>query len=206
MKLIPPLAYWIVRILSSTLRVRHVHPEHIESTPQCIIAFWHRHMLPMLGCARWKHPVAVMTSASKDGDISTAVLALFGIESSRGSSTRGGSRALRGMLHAARAGRNIAFTPDGPRGPAGVVKHGVIFAAQASRLPIMPMSFAAKKYKRLRSWDRMIIPLPFTSGVLVYGEPIVVPRHGDIEEWRLLLERTLNDLSAQAERMLEEKR
>lgn len=202
MKLIPPLVYLVVRSLSSTLSVRHVHPEHSDDTPQCIIAFWHRHMLPLLGCSRWKHPMAVMTSASKDGDISTAVLALFGIESSRGSSTRGGSRALRGMLHAARAGRNIAFTPDGPRGPAGVVKDGVIFAAQASRLPIMPMSFAAKKYKRLGSWDRMIIPLPFTRGVIIYGEPMAVPRDGDIEEWRLKLERTLDELSEEAEQLV----
>ena len=204
MKLIPPLVYMFVRVLSSTLRVRHVHPEHIDDTPQCIIAFWHRHMLPLLGRSRWKHPMAVMTSASKDGDISTAVLALFGIESSRGSSTRGGSRALRGMLHLARAGSNIAFTPDGPRGPAGVVKDGVIFAAQASRLPIMPMGFATRKFKQLRSWDRMVIPMPFSKGVIVYGEPMVVPRDGDIEQWRLKLERTLDELCEEAERLVRE--
>jgi lysophospholipid acyltransferase (LPLAT)-like uncharacterized protein len=204
MKLIPPLVYMFVRTLSSTLRVRHVHPEHIEGTPQYIIAFWHRHMLPLLGRSRWKRPIAVMTSASKDGDISTATLVLFGIESSRGSSTRGGSKALRGMLRAARAGRNIVFTPDGPRGPAGVVKDGVIFTAQAAGLPIVPMGFAAKKYKRLNSWDRMVIPMPFSKGVIVYGEPMAVPRDGDIEEWRLKLERTLDELSEEAERLVSE--
>jgi lysophospholipid acyltransferase (LPLAT)-like uncharacterized protein len=204
MKLIPPLVYMFVRVLSSTLRVRHVHQEHIDGTPQYIVAFWHRHMLPLLGCSRWKPPMAVMTSASKDGDISTAVLVLFGIESSRGSSTRGGSKALRGILQLARAGRNIAFTPDGPRGPAGVVKDGVIFASQASRLPIMPMGFAARKYKQLRSWDRMVIPMPFSKGVIVYGRPMAVPRDGDIEEWRLKLEATLNELSEEAERLVNE--
>jgi lysophospholipid acyltransferase (LPLAT)-like uncharacterized protein len=145
-----------------------------------------------------------MTSASKDGDISTATLVLFGIESSRGSSTRGGSKALRGMLRAARAGRNIVFTPDGPRGPAGVVKDGVIFTAQAAGLPIVPMGFAARKYKQLHSWDRMVIPMPFSKGVIVYGQPMAVPRDGDIEEWRLKLEATLNELSEEAERLVNE--
>jgi lysophospholipid acyltransferase (LPLAT)-like uncharacterized protein len=204
MKLIPPLVYVFVRVLSSTLRIRHVHPEHIDDTPQYVIAFWHRHMLPLLGRSRWKLPTAVMTSASKDGDISTATLVLFGIESSRGSSTRGGSKALRGMLRAARAGRNIVFTPDGPRGPAGEVKEGVIFTAQATGLPIVPMGFAATKYKRLGSWDRMVIPMPFSKGVIVYGEPMAVPRDGEIEEWRLKLERTLDELSEEAERLVSE--
>jgi lysophospholipid acyltransferase (LPLAT)-like uncharacterized protein len=204
MKLLSLLIYTFVRILSSTLRVRHVHPERIDATSRYILAFWHRQMLALLGRSRWRPPVAVMTSRSKDGDISSAVLALFGIVSARGSSTRGGSTALREILRMARAGKNIVFTPDGPRGPAGVVKDGVIFAAQASRLPIMPMAFAAKKFKQLRSWDRMIIPFPFSKGVIVYGELIVVPRHGHLEEWRLKLEETLNELSEEAERMVNE--
>jgi lysophospholipid acyltransferase (LPLAT)-like uncharacterized protein len=196
--------YVFVRVLSSTLRIRHVHPEHIDDTPQYVIAFWHRHMLPLLGRSRWKPPIAVMTSRSKDGDISTNVLALSGVESARGSSTRGGSSALRGLLRKARDGRSMVFTPDGPRGPAGVVKDGVIFAAQASRLPILPMAYAAKKFIQLRSWDRMIIPKPFSKGLILYGAPIVVPRDGDTEEWRVIVEQRLNELSAEAERLVNE--
>ena len=206
MKFVAFLVYIVVRILSSTLRVRHVRPELIDNTPQYILTFWHRQLLPLLGRSRWAHPIAVMTSRSKDGDISTNVLALYGVQSARGSSTRGGSTALRGLLRQAREGKSIVFTPDGPRGPAGVVKDGVIFAAQASKLPILPLAFAGKKYKLLRSWDRMIIPLPFSKGVVVYGAPIVVPRDGDLEEWRMKVENTLNDLSAEAERLLEEQR
>jgi len=204
MKLIPLLAYWFVRALSSTLRVRHVHPEHIDGTPQYVLAFWHRQMVALLGRSRWKHPIAVMTSASKDGDISAAVLKLFGVQSTRGSSTRGGSRAMREMLRMAREGKSMVFTPDGPRGPVGVVKDGVIFSAQATRLPMLPMAFAAKKFKLLRSWDRMIIPMPFSKGVIVYGAPMSVPRDGNIEEWRLKLEAMLNELSQEAERMVNE--
>jgi lysophospholipid acyltransferase (LPLAT)-like uncharacterized protein len=198
------VASWIVRGLTSTLRVRHVHPEHIESTPQYILAFWHRQLLPLLGTSHWKGPITVMSSQSKDGQFSTATLARFGIESVSGSSTRGGSAAVRGILRVARAGSSIVFTPDGPRGPAGVVKSGVIFTAQASQLPIVPLAFASKKYKQLRSWDRMLIPMPFSKGVCMYGQPMVVPRDGDIEEWRLKLERTLNELSEEAERLVRE--
>jgi lysophospholipid acyltransferase (LPLAT)-like uncharacterized protein len=198
------IASWLVRALTATLRVRHVHPEHLDNTPQYILAFWHRQLLPLLGKSRWRGPITVMSSQSKDGQFSTATLGRFGIESVSGSSTRGGSAAVRGILRVARAGRSIVFTPDGPRGPAGVVKDGVIFTARASQLPIVPLAFALQKYKELRSWDRMMIPVPFSKGVCMYGEPMIVPRDGDTEQWRLKLERTLNELSEEAERLVKE--
>lgn len=204
MKFVSILAYVLVRLLGFTLRVKHVHREHIDSTPRYILTFWHRQLLPLLGRGRWRRPITVMTSRSKDGQIISDVLALFGVQSARGSSTRGGSAALREILREAKAGKSIVFTPDGPRGPVGVVKEGVIFAAQASQLPIMPMAFAAKKYKLLRSWDRMIIPLPFAKSVIVYGAPTVVPRDGDAEEWRVKVENILNALSEEAERLVNE--
>jgi lysophospholipid acyltransferase (LPLAT)-like uncharacterized protein len=198
------LAKWTVLALTSTLRVRQVHAEYIDNTPQYVLTFWHRQLVPLLGKSRWRLPITVMSSQSKDGQFSTATLARFGVESVSGSSTRGGSAAVRAILRVAREGKSIVFTPDGPRGPVGVVKDGVIFTARASQLPIMPMAFAAKKYKLLRSWDRMIIPMPFSKGVCIYGEPMVVPRDADTEEWRLKVERKLNELSEEAERLVKE--
>jgi lysophospholipid acyltransferase (LPLAT)-like uncharacterized protein len=81
-----------------------------------------------------------------------------------------------------------------------VVKDGVIFAAQATGLPIVPVAFAASRKKRLGSWDRMIFPLPTSRVIYLYGEPIAVPRHADIEEWRLKLEVAMNALADEAER------
>ena len=204
MKFVSLLAYLTVRVLTATLRVKHVHPENIDDTPQYILTFWHRQLLPLLGRSRWRRPINVMTSRSKDGQIIADVLALFGVQSARGSSSRGGSEALREILREAKRGKNIVFTPDGPRGPSGVVKEGVIFAARSSQLPIMPVAYAARKQITLRSWDRMIIPKPFSKGVCLYGRPMVVPRDGDPEEWRLRLETTLNELSAEAERLVNE--
>jgi lysophospholipid acyltransferase (LPLAT)-like uncharacterized protein len=198
------LAYLIVRLLNATLRVRQVRPEHIDGTPQYILAFWHDQLVPLMGSSRWRRPITVMISQSKDGEIVAGVLRLYGVESARGSSTRGGTGALREMLREARAGKSIVFTPDGPRGPSRIAKEGVAYAAQVTALPIMPMAFAARKKKLLRSWDRMLIPLPFSKGVCVYGAPMVVPRDGDAEEWRLKIEQTLNELTAEAERLIGE--
>ncbi len=144
MKLIAFLASLLLRSLHASLRVRHVRAENIEGLPQYVLAFWHAHLLLMLH-SRYRRPIVVMLSQSKDGEYMARTFHHYGAESARGSSTRGGSRALREMIRAARAGKNIVFTPDGPKGPARVAKDGVVVAAQATGLPIVPIAFAAKK-------------------------------------------------------------
>lgn len=143
-KLLAFLGFLFIRGLGSTLRVGHVHPGHIEQTPQYILSFWHGHLLMMLHC-RFRHPIAVMTSRSKDGEIMARAFDYFGVITSRGSSSRGAQSALRGLIRFAREGKNIVFTPDGPVGPPRIAKDGVIYAAQATGLPILPVAFAAKK-------------------------------------------------------------
>lgn len=134
----------VIRALHATLRVRHVNVENIVGVPQYIIAFWHDHLLLMLH-SRFRRPITVMSSQSRDGDIAVGIYAHYGVATSRGSSTRGGIAGLRGLIRSARNGSNIVFTPDGPRGPARVAKEGIIVAAQATGLPIVPIAFAAKK-------------------------------------------------------------
>jgi len=143
-KLLSFIASLFIRALHATLRVRHVNVENITSTPQYILAFWHAHLLLMLH-SKYKKPISVMISRSKDGEYIARVFDWYGVDSARGSSTRGGGAALRELVREARAGKNIVFTPDGPKGPAREVKDGVIVAAQLSGLPIVPIAFAAKK-------------------------------------------------------------
>jgi len=138
------LGYLFLRALHATLRVRHVNVENLTSTPRYILAFWHRHILLSLH-SKWRRPTTAIISRSKDGEIVSGVLQFYGAETARGSSTRGGEIALREILRAIRAGKNIAFTPDGPKGPSQVVKDGVIYVAKVSGLPIVPFAFAAKK-------------------------------------------------------------
>ena len=144
MKLVALLGSLFIRALHATLRVRHVRAENIEGTAQYVLAFWHAHLLLMLH-SRYRRPITVLLSQSKDGEYMARVFERRGVDAARGSSTRGGSMALREMIRAARAGKNIVFTPDGPKGPARVAKDGVVVAAQATGLPIVPVAFAAKK-------------------------------------------------------------
>jgi len=144
MKILSFLSALFIRALHATLRLRHVRVENIERTPQYILAFWHAHLLLMLH-SRYRRPISVMISRSKDGEYIARVFDWYGVDSARGSSHRGGSAALRELIREARAGKNIVFTPDGPKGPARVLKDGVVYAAQATGLPIVPIAFAAKK-------------------------------------------------------------
>ena len=138
------LSTLLIRTLNATLRVKHVNVEKLTSLPQYIVAFWHAHLLLMLH-ARYRKPITALISRSKDGERIASTFKHYGVEAARGSSTRGGTAALRGMIRSARRGHNIAFTPDGPKGPARIVKEGVVYAAQATGLPIVPVAFAAKK-------------------------------------------------------------
>jgi lysophospholipid acyltransferase (LPLAT)-like uncharacterized protein len=138
------LAATVIRILHASLRVRHVRLRNIDGLPQYILAFWHSHLLLMLH-AKYRRPIIAMISQSKDGELIASTFSHYAVEAARGSSTRGGTAAMREMLRAARNGYNVAFTPDGPRGPSRVLKDGVIYAAQAAGLPILPVAFAAKK-------------------------------------------------------------
>jgi lysophospholipid acyltransferase (LPLAT)-like uncharacterized protein len=143
-KLLPFFGSMFIGALHATLRVRHIGSDNIETQPRYIFAFWHAHLVLMLH-ARYRRPIAVLVSQSKDGDIISGVFDYYGVDVRRGSSTRGGSQAFREMLVLARDGYNLVFTPDGPTGPPRVAKEGVIAAAQLTGLPIVPVAFGAKK-------------------------------------------------------------
>ncbi len=143
-KLLPFIGSLFIRALHATLRVKHVNVENLTAQKQYIIAFWHCHLLLMLH-SRYKRPISVLISQSRDGEIIARVFDFYGVESSRGSSTRGGTAAVRELIRFAKDGKNIAFTPDGPKGPARVAKEGVVVAAKATGLPIVPIAFNAKK-------------------------------------------------------------
>lgn len=201
MKWLPFAGYLFIRALHATLRVRHVRAENIDGTPRHIIAFWHECILLSLH-SRWRRPTTAIISQSKDGEIVSRVLDHYKAGTARGSSTRGGDNALRESLRAWRAGENLAVTPDGPKGPRREVKEGVVYLAQLTGAPIVPFHFTARKKKRLRSWDGQIVPFPFSKALYLYGPPISVPRDGDVEEWRVKIEKEMNDLAEEAEHMV----
>jgi len=195
--LIAFLGAMFIKSLHLTIRKRHVRPEYILDPRQSILAFWHMHIISAFFC-RWRRPIIVLLSQSKDGELIARCVRWFGADSVRGSSTRGGTSALRAMIRVASEGNNLAFTPDGPVGPPRIAKDGVIYAAQMTGLPIVPMAVEGNRTKRLRSWDKTMIPMPFSKLTYVYGAPITVPRDGDVEEWRKRLEDAMNALADEA--------
>lgn len=202
------LAAWLIRVLRATVKVRHHNDEPMRRKERggehFILAFWHRHLLLMPYSYRGKG-ISVLVSQSKDGELIARTVARLGIDSSRGSSSRGGVAGMRTLLRKAAEGWDIAFTPDGPRGPASEVQPGVILAAAATGLPIQPVAIAASRAKRLNSWDRFLIPLPFSRVHFVYGEPLVVERRGDPAAAAAELKRRLDAAEAKAERWAAER-
>jgi lysophospholipid acyltransferase (LPLAT)-like uncharacterized protein len=196
------LAAGFLRGLRATLRLRHHGDGQLRAWERegkpFILAFWHRHLLLMPYAYRGRR-ISVLVSQSRDGELIARTVARLGIDSSRGSSSRGGMAGMRTLLRKAADGWDIAFTPDGPRGPLREVQPGVILAAAATGLPIQPVAIAASRAKLLRSWDRFMVPLPFSKVHFVYGEPLVVERRGDLEEAAAELKARLDAAESRAE-------
>lgn len=148
MKLIPLIASGFIRLLHRTMRIRHAHLDRImtlnDAGKNYIIAFWHAHLLMMIYAA-FARPIHALISQHRDGELIARTMARFGARSLRGSSTRGGSSALKAMIRVAKKGAILGITPDGPKGPRHRVQAGVIVAAQAAGIPIVPIAFVAKK-------------------------------------------------------------
>jgi lysophospholipid acyltransferase (LPLAT)-like uncharacterized protein len=119
-----------------------------------------------------------MISASRDGELISTIGRFFGYTAVRGSSSRGGKEATREMVDHLQAGKRCAITPDGPRGPRREMKPGAVNIARLTGCPVVPFGFAAERCWRLKSWDRFIIPKPFSRAVFVYGDPILVSKEG----------------------------
>lgn len=169
-----------------------------------IYAFWHS-QLGLMPWVQLRPPSVVPVSRSKDGEWTARLFARLNAETVRGSTSRGGATALRGLVRAARAGKDLAITPDGPKGPAERVQPGAVWLARLSERPLLPVAFACRPCVRVGSWDRMIVPLPFSRGVFEYGELLWVRRDADedaTEEARVELEWRLRETTDRAQRRL----
>jgi hypothetical protein len=124
----------------------------------------------------------VLVSRHRDGEFIHRAMRLFGIGTVRGSSTRGGVPGMKDMIRALERGYDIGITPDGPRGPRYIVQPGVTYLAKVTGHPIVPLSFSASRRKIFNSWDRFLVPCPFSRGVYIYGDPVWVDRNADEDE------------------------
>ena len=155
----------------------------------CLLCFWHNRILGITYAFHRHYPkklrggVTVLTSPSKDGEILSEFVGAFGMRSVRGSSSRRGSRALLELVRLIRARKDIAITPDGPRGPRYKLGPGVILLAQATGATIVPAHASFSRCFRMKTWDGFIIPLPFSTISVTMGERIKIPNGLGDEEF-----------------------
>ena len=200
------LASWLVpafiALIGCTLRVSFNWEEgsiaSLDNVHPGIYPFWHRCVLPATWIFR-KRRLAVMTSRSLDGEYIARVIQRFGFVPIRGSSTRGGHRALLEMQTFVNDGGGVAFTIDGPRGPRYVAKRGPVYLAKATGIAITPFYVAVSKKWVFHSWDQFVIPVPFSRAIVQVAPRIHVPRDAD----EAMLESKYQEMQAALERITE---
>lgn len=166
----------LIRALASTWRFEEVNAAPWRALRAArspfIFALWHGHLLAQTWLRRGED-ITVMISEHRDGEIIARLVESWGYRTVRGSTSRGAGRALLGMVREIQSGKEFAITPDGPRGPAGVAQGGVLLASARSGAPIVTMRSEVSRAWRLGSWDRFMIPKPFATVRVTYGDPWV---------------------------------
>ena len=202
------VGYRVIAALGATLRWRTEGFEHFDAIRaaghQPIMAFWHGRILPATYYFRNRR-IVVITSSNFDGEWIAGIIERFGFGTSRGSTSRGGARALLQMSRDLEAGKPAGFTVDGPRGPARISQPGAVWLAKASGHPVLPFHLEADRHWTLRSWDRTQIPKPFSTVAISVGQPFYVPREADeaaLEQYRQQLDQALVDCEARTRQML----
>jgi len=205
---ISAVGYRLVAGLGATLRWRVEGLDHLDAPVregrQPIMAFWHGRILPATFYFR-RRGIVVITSENFDGEWIAGIIERFGYGTARGSTSRGGRRALVQLVRDLEAGRPAGFTLDGPRGPARVAQPGAIWLAKATGNPVVPFHLEADRFWTTNSWDRTQIPKPFATVAIAVGEPLEVSADaGDegLEAARRELEARLQALEARALQMI----
>jgi hypothetical protein len=192
--------YWIIRILGKTVRWEVEGWENHRAIEQAgnkmIYTCWHGRIF--LATYFWRNRgIVVMTSRNRDGEYIARVIRRFGYGAARGSSSRGGRRALAEMIREVRKNKDVGFTIDGPRGPRYVAKPGAVWIASKTGSAIFPFHISAEKTWTLRSWDQFLIPKPFTRARVLMAPPIYVKPDAseqEVAEAQTLLQKVLDEM------------
>lgn len=197
----PPL----FRATYASLRFVVVGNEHLESTWRAgqpvVFVTWHGRILPLLYLFR-DHKIVMLVSQHRDGEYLARIGRGLGYESVRGSSTRGGFRALRELVRQLRRGRSLAITPDGPQGPRETLKPGALQVARITEVPVVPVMAGSRQSWWVEGWDSFMIPRPFAEVRVAVGEPRRIARGCSVRELQTqakLLESQLQELKGQVD-------
>ena len=205
-RLLIALGYGIYRLWARTIRLRVEDPHDVIGfvrNQPVIFAIWHNRLLMLPRVFDPSFPSRQsygLISASRDGDLIATFIERSGYGTIRGSSSRKGVIALRKLMDTLAANGNVLFTPDGPRGPVYEATPGVVFLAQKSGAPIVPIHMEYSSCWRMKSWDRLVVPRPFATLRAIFGGPISIPPLSDAEQFeaqRLRLQNAMMSLVEQ---------
>lgn len=169
-----------------------------------IMSFWHGRILMMPICVKGGVKAHVMISRHGDGEIISRAIEHWGLKSVRGSSSKGALGAVKDILKIIRKNEVAVITPDGPRGPRMRAQDGIARIASMTGVPVLPSAFSTTRGRRLESWDSFMLAKPFSRGVIIWGDPIYVPKKLDeagLENAKLEIERSLNFVTQEADRL-----
>jgi lysophospholipid acyltransferase (LPLAT)-like uncharacterized protein len=208
-KLLLLLASWLgpilIYLLGATLKIEWVGLENLdklrEEKKSVIYAFWHGRML-IFAYSHRRQRIHVLISQHRDGEYIARIIHRLGFVSIRGSSSRGGPKAIFEICDKISSGYDVAISPDGPKGPGFQVHPGILYIAQRTQMPILPITNSAQRRWNLSSWDKFLIPQPFTKTVILLGEPIYVSAEAtadELDEKRKRLEKDLLELTRRAD-------
>lgn len=203
---VPYVAYAFLTFVKWTSSVRWEGMEHVNALKRenknWIYAFWHNRQV-LFSFTHRDTNGAIMVSQSKDGELIARTMVLSRIQPVRGSSSRKALSATREMIELSEKGVHTGLTPDGPKGPARVVKEGALYLAQKTGLPLLPITNATnRKIVFSRSWDKFQVPLPFARSCVMYGAPIYVKEGDDLAAKARELTDAINAITEQAERLV----
>jgi len=208
-RLLSGLAAIFVRVVEATVRLQVVGKELLDDLEDAdvvaVLPFFHGRLF-LLPSNFNMRKVAILASMSRDGEIISRVLLGFGFRMVRGSTSRGGAKGLIGLKKAMAEGFHASTPVDGPRGPVNVVKPGVVYLAKKARAPILPVAISAKPAIILhRAWDKFMVPMPFSRGVILYSEPLYFDSdmsEETVERDRIVLEKIMVELQDKAAEMV----
>ncbi|NOY87619.1 MAG: lysophospholipid acyltransferase family protein [Deltaproteobacteria bacterium] len=203
---IPAFGRALIRVLGGTVRVRELGKERLDDLEDrdgvAVLAFFHGRQFLLVSTFLGRR-VSIMSSLSRDGELQARALSGLGYRIVRGSASRGGARGLIAMKRLMEQGYHGSFAVDGPKGPIHQVKPGAVYLAKKTGAPVLPLAASANPaFAFQKAWDRYLLPMPFSKGVVIYGEPMRLD--GDLGEEAVdrdckALQSVLEDLQVEAD-------
>jgi lysophospholipid acyltransferase (LPLAT)-like uncharacterized protein len=200
-RIIGVVLYYILKILSFTLKIKIINKENIDfDAKNYIIAFWHNKLLlPSITAGGFMKKRAVLASPSKDGELISVPLQKLGFEMIRGSSGQNSTSGLLSLMKYLKKGYNVGTPLDGPKGPLYIPKPGLLYLAQKTNTPVLPVGGGYKsKWIFSKTWDKFQVPKPFTTLVFILGKPIIIPKDDNIENYSDIIGKAITELDEKA--------